>query len=225
MEDKKSFVLYANYIKHISKLTDEEAGQLFKALFRYVESGELSELSDRADMAFSFIAEQMGRDLEKWEKTRQKRIEAGRKGGKQNQANQANATFAKQSQANQAVNVDVNVNDNVNVNVNDINIIDNIKGGTGGKDKLSPTSPKSKTTKFVKPPIEEITAYCHERNNNVDANKFYDYYESNGWHVGKNPMKDWKAAIRTWERKENYGTGNANSTNGTTAGTSWGEVI
>ena len=59
----------------------------------------------------------------------------------------------------------------------------------------------------------------------IIANKFYDYYESNGWHVGKNPMKDWKAAIRTWERKENYGTRNANSTNGTTAGTSWGEII
>lgn len=99
------------------------------------------------------------------------------------------------------------------------------KGGTGGTDKPSPTTSKSKTTKFVKPSIEEILAYCRERNNNVDANKFYDYYESNGWHVGKNPMKDWKAAIRTWERKENYGTRNANSTNGTTAGTSWGEVI
>jgi len=94
-----------------------------------------------------------------------------------------------------------------------------------GADKPSPTPQKAKSNKFIKPTVEEITAYCKERNNNVDANKFYDYYESNGWHVGKNPMKDWRAAVRTWERKENYGTGNANSTNGAATGTSWGEVI
>lgn len=58
---------------------------------------------------------------------------------------------------------------------------------------------------FFKPTIEEIQAYCQERNNNVDAETFYDFYESKGWLVGKNKMKDWKAAIRTWEksRQEN----------------------
>lgn len=62
--------------------------------------------------------------------------------------------------------------------------------------------PKTKTTrkKFIKPTIEEISAYCAERNNNIDSQQFYDYYEANGWRVGKNPMKDWKACIRTWER-------------------------
>lgn len=58
----------------------------------------------------------------------------------------------------------------------------------------------SKPKRFTKPSIEDIKSYCSERNNNVDAQRFYDYYESNGWKVGKNPMKDWKAAIRTWER-------------------------
>lgn len=64
--------------------------------------------------------------------------------------------------------------------------------------------PKPKTTRFVKPTVEEIKAYCRERMNFVEPQKFFDYYESNGWKVGKNPMKDWKAAIRTWE-KNNYG--------------------
>lgn len=54
--------------------------------------------------------------------------------------------------------------------------------------------------KFTKPTIEEIESYCHERKNNVDAIKFYDFYESKGWMVGKNKMKDWKACIRTWEK-------------------------
>lgn len=54
---------------------------------------------------------------------------------------------------------------------------------------------------FKKPTIDEIESYCKERNNNVNANRFYDFYESKGWMVGKNKMKDWKASIRTWEKE------------------------
>ena len=53
---------------------------------------------------------------------------------------------------------------------------------------------------FVAPTLEEVQAYCKERKNNVDAERFIDYYTSNGWQVGKNKMKDWKAAVRTWEK-------------------------
>ena len=59
---------------------------------------------------------------------------------------------------------------------------------------------KVKATRFVKPNVEDIIDYCNERNNYVDPQKFYDYYSSNGWKVGKNAMKDWRAAIRTWEK-------------------------
>ena len=59
---------------------------------------------------------------------------------------------------------------------------------------------KPKRTRFVKPTFEEVDAYCVERNNNVDAQVFIDFYESKGWKVGNTPMKDWKAAVRTWER-------------------------
>ena len=62
--------------------------------------------------------------------------------------------------------------------------------------------------RFVKPGVEEVRAYCVERGNRVDAQKFVDYYESNGWRVGRNPMKDWKAAVRTWERNSD-GRGDA----------------
>lgn len=57
-----------------------------------------------------------------------------------------------------------------------------------------------KTKKFVAPTVEEVSAYCRERGSNVDAERFVDFYTSNGWKVGKNPMKDWRAAVRTWER-------------------------
>ena len=60
--------------------------------------------------------------------------------------------------------------------------------------------PKGKAKRFTKPTLEDVQAYCNERQNNVDAEHFYDYYEANGWKVGKNSMKDWKASVRTWER-------------------------
>ena len=58
---------------------------------------------------------------------------------------------------------------------------------------------------FTKPTLEEVIAYCLERGKGVDAQKWYDYYSANGWKVGKNPMKDWKAAVRTWERSADNG--------------------
>ena len=64
-------------------------------------------------------------------------------------------------------------------------------------------SSASTTTKrkcFEKPTISDIKQYCMERNNNVNAEHFFDYYESNGWKVGKNSMKNWQAAVRTWEK-------------------------
>lgn len=59
---------------------------------------------------------------------------------------------------------------------------------------------KPKQKRFIPPTLEEVSDYCFERNNNIDPQKFIDYYSSNGWKVGKNPMKDWKACVRTWER-------------------------
>ena len=59
-----------------------------------------------------------------------------------------------------------------------------------------------KSTRFTPPTHEEVTNYCIERGNNVDASRFIDFYESKGWMVGRNKMKDWKAAVRNWERTE-----------------------
>lgn len=66
---------------------------------------------------------------------------------------------------------------------------------------LPQVSKKSK--RFVKPTLNDVQAYCQERQNNVDPESFVDFYESKGWKVGNQPMKDWKAAVRTWERRDN----------------------
>lgn len=64
---------------------------------------------------------------------------------------------------------------------------------------------KKRATRFTPPSLQEVTSYCAERGNHVDAQRFVDYYTSNGWKVGKNQMKDWKAAVRTWERDSKSG--------------------
>lgn len=77
---------------------------------------------------------------------------------------------------------------------------------TSEKDKgVCVGNTNARARKFTPPTADEVRAYCIERHNAVDAERFVDYYQSNGWHVGKNPMRDWKAAVRTWERGDNGG--------------------
>lgn len=79
-----------------------------------------------------------------------------------------------------------------------------------GEDRLieenaaSGALPASKP-RFTKPTLEEVAAYCEERQNSVDPQAFMDFYESKGWKVGNQPMKDWRAAVRTWERRQTPG--------------------
>lgn len=68
------------------------------------------------------------------------------------------------------------------------------------KDSKGESVRGEKTKHFIPPSVEEVEQYCLERSNNIDAQSFIDFYESKGWMIGKNKMKDWKAAVRTWER-------------------------
>lgn len=69
-------------------------------------------------------------------------------------------------------------------------------------DKDSIDNTADKPQRFTPPTAEEVAAYCRERNNNVDPQSFIDFYDSKGWMIGKNKMKDWKAAVRTWEKRD-----------------------
>ena len=69
-------------------------------------------------------------------------------------------------------------------------------------DKEKENKSNGRNARFTPPSLNEVKEYCKERGNKVDADKWFDYYTSNGWKVGKNSMKDWKAAVRTWERSE-----------------------
>lgn len=74
-----------------------------------------------------------------------------------------------------------------------------------GKDSIGKVKEKvikEKSGHFVPPSLEEVKAYCAERKNGIDAERFIDFYASKNWMVGKNKMSDWKAAVRTWEARE-----------------------
>lgn len=84
--------------------------------------------------------------------------------------------------------------------------------------EAKPAKAETKSARFEKPTVEEIEAYCKERKNDIDAQAFFDFYESKGWKVGAAKMKDWRASVRTWEqRRKTEQTGGRNK-----AGAMWG---
>lgn len=78
----------------------------------------------------------------------------------------------------------------------------NIKSNIKSNIKVKNNMLNSARTRFTSPTLAEVTAYCEERGNGVDPQQFIDFYTSKGWKVGDQPMKDWKAAVRTWEKRD-----------------------
>ncbi len=191
--EKKSFVLYHDIRTPLELLTDEQRGKLFIALLDYSEHGELPDFDGALLMAFAFIRTSLDRDAEAWAEKRAKRAEAGRNGGLAKAANASIASGAKQSVANLAVNVPVNVPAPVPVPVN---LSTTTGGGRGTADK------PPRAARFPPPTVDEVRDYCQEHGNSVDPERFVDFYASKGWLVGKTKMKDWRAAVRSWERSD-----------------------
>lgn len=184
---RNSFVMYTDYYEHLEDLTDDEVGQLTRHIFQYAMGNEVNIENRVVKMTFSFIRQQMDRDKEKYESTCQKRAEAGALGGRPKKANGLEEKPKKANGFSEKQKNPVNENDNENENDNDLR-----------KEKV-------KRKLFQKPSLENVIGYCQEMGiTNIDAQKFIDYYESNGWKVGKNPMKDWKATVRNWARQD-YG--------------------
>ena len=80
--------------------------------------------------------------------------------------------------------------------------------------KRNVTEKKTRTPsscRFTPPTVEDVEAYCRERGNGVDAQRFVDFYAASGWARGKTPIRDWKACVRTWERQDNMKNGGKKS--------------
>lgn len=100
----------------------------------------------------------------------------------------------------------------------------NGKSNVSGADKIRIEGDKNREEestvtrkRFTPPTVDDVTAYCQERGNKVDPQRFVDYYTAQGWHIGKNLMRDWKAAVRTWERNDTKPSPKPTPSKGTTA--------
>lgn len=208
-EGKKSIVVYAEWHELFDSLEDEEAGRLIKHFFKYVN--DLNPVADRAtELLFIQIKQTLKRDLEKWDKTIEKRREAGRASADarkstrvENEATKSTHVKSVESNSTKST-VSVNVNDSVNVNENVIK-----------KERLLPPPP----------PIDEVIAYFKENGySEQSARKAFDYYQASvtetkrHWSDGKgNPIKNWKMKMQSvWfkdENKEPEKTGNESRNN------------
>lgn len=171
---------YYSYLDYMQRLDDAERGQLFTALNIYARDGEIIDMTDKVGIAFDGIKSQIDRDSFSYEEKCKRLAINGSVGGKQKVAN---AIKCKQMVAN-------GCKEKEKEKEKEIVYI-------GAK---APDTPKSKY--FLPPTIDEVQSYCSERGNKVDAERFVNFYTAKAWMVGKNRMKDWKAAVRTWEQSD-----------------------
>ena len=180
MNNRKSFLIHIDSLDILDDLTNEQCGELFKAIKSH-HTNQKQSLSQLVSIAFSPFKNQFKRDNEKYQKTCEARALAGSRGGKQKVAN---ASKSKQKVAKLADSVNDSKSDSDSDNDSDSKVI-------------------KKTSRFKPPTVQEVSDYCIQRNNKVDPESFINHYETTGWMRGKNKIKNWKSCVITWESNAN----------------------
>ena len=206
--ERESFVFYRSFYEGIKELPRDIQGEVLTAIMEYGLNGVTTENQKQITKAmFALIKPQLDANNQ--------RFENGKKGGRPKANCNQTETETKPKQNRNKTKHEPNVNDNVNVNDNDISFLEKKKQKSDAavsdlvenENSESPLetlqTPKEQSgggrKRFTIPTPEEVQAYCNERNNGISGQQFCDFYSSKGWRVGSQPMKDWKAAVRTWE--------------------------
>lgn len=174
----ESFNAYHSYLDTMEALNDAECGRLFRALLEYSATGAAPELRGNERFVFPGMRSQIDRDIEKYNAKCARNRENGEKGGGHSPPNAPERPQTPPKDK------------------------DKDKEKDKDKDISFPPNGVKDSAHAHHPTVEEVAAYCRERGNRVDAERFVDFYASKGWKVGNQPMKDWKACVRTWERRE-----------------------
>ena len=180
----EGFVLYAKTLQSVCLLPEEKAGRVLKAAARLFLDGQEPEGLELSEhIVFSLLRDDIDAAMKRHAEVcaRNQRIAATRR--------PPGVTTGDGSLPN-APNTNMNPNMNPNTKRNEYE-----------KDKADKPP---RAARFSPPSVEEVTAYCQERRNGVDAQRFVDFYASKGWKVGREAMKDWKAAVRNWERRDDH---------------------
>lgn len=174
--------LFLDFNESTQDLTDEECGRLVRSIVDYANGRDYeSRLTGGEKIAFRFLKGTIDRN----QAISEVRAKAGASRGKKDQM-LANVSKNEQIEPNSTNKKIITKNEEQKTN----NVI----------------AAKAASARFIKPTVEEVRAYIAERNKGMtseDAEVFVDFYESKGWKVGSQPMKDWKAAVRTWEQRNN----------------------
>ena len=195
---KKSFVMMEDWTVLLSKLPVEMAGQLVQAMCAYQLTGILDESDPVVAAWMSIITPIMDAN---------------------NAKHEAKAERMKRNSEPKKVEIDTDIETEIDTEI-DTDIETDIEPKSGcvsvsesvsdkEKESSSKEEPK-KERRFQKPTVDDVRAYCAERHNAVDPYQFFDFYEAKGWKVGSQPMKDWKACVRTWEKRETARSGTTN---------------
>ena len=227
---KEGFLLYKNMYGAVSWMSAEQKGKLFDAIFAWqLSGGEYPEVDDPAvNAALMFFINQFNIDESKYRQVsdvRRDAVGARWKDGETEDPDESDESEPMRTDANACKSIQTDTNDtkvykpiqtiqkytdkdkDKDLDLDHDKDIQNPPNSPNGEYSPLPgeTAPKASRKKFAKPTVEEVEAYCMERGNAVDARTFWDFYESKGWMIGRNPMKDWRAAVRTWERDRGGG--------------------
>ena len=173
----QSINLYYSYLDSFEMLGDAEVGRLIKGAITYARDGAEPEFRGNERFVWPVLRGQISRDQEAYEaKCAKQRDNIAKRWAK-----------------------DTTVYDGISGIPSDTK---HTKNKDKDKDKDKDNIERGAAPRFSRPSLEDVAAYCRERGNGVDPQRFIDYYTANGWRVGKQPMKDWRAAIRTWEGRE-----------------------
>lgn len=213
--ERESFVFYRSFYEGIKELPRDIQGEVLTAIMEYGLNGVTTENQKPITKAmFALIKPQLDANNQRFENGKLG-AEHGKKGGRpRKEKPQENPTLTpKKPQENPNLTPNVNVNDNVNDNISFLEkkkqksdvVISDLENENSESPIETIQTPKEQSgggrKRFTIPTPEEVQAYCDERKNGILGQQFCDFYSSKGWKIGKEPMKDWKAAVRTWEMR------------------------
>ena len=175
-----------NFIVNLKELSMAERGRLFTSMLQYSIDGTVPALGGNERYIWPAAKQMIDDDAAAYQKI----VEQRQASARQRWATDAGACESMQmhTDACESMREMQYINTTPTIDINPYL-----------KETLSKEREKKR---FVPPSLDEVTAYCTERHNTVDPEGFIDFYTSNGWKVGKNPMKDWKAAVRSWEQRD-----------------------
>lgn len=200
---KPGVMFYFDIRPCIKRLTTEEKGQLFEAILDYGEFGSFPNFDDRLGIAWDFIQPKLDRDTELY----------GHK-----VAQRQYAVYVREARKRDHAKIPfdewVDLSDNEKNRLLSADIgsyptstptpTPTSTSASTSTDNIGADSRPTTTQQRFKPPsADDVRAYATEKGYTIDPEAFVDYYTANGWRLGKNSMKDWKAAVRIWTRKDN----------------------